>query len=43
MLADEDKYSKTIIFHLIHIFYGKNICILMPWGTMGCHGVPWGD
>ena len=39
--ADVDKYGKTIIVHLIHIFQSKNTCtcILMPWGVVVCHGV----
>ena len=41
MKADKDKYSKTTIVHLKHVFYGKYTCIWMPWGAVGCHGVSW--
>ena len=43
MKADKDKYSKTTIVHLKHVFYGKYIyvfgCLGVPWGVVECHGV----
>ena len=45
METDKDKYSKTTIVHLKHVFYGKYTCIWMPWvpwvpwGVLECHGV----
>ena len=43
MLAEEDKYSTTIILHPILLFYGKNTCIFYSVGCRGVSGVPWGD
>ena len=36
MLPDEEKYSKTMIVHLKHIFYSKFICMYFDAvGAMG--------